>query len=87
MPVVLNRGRHPRGRQEISRGRKPLQALQNGKFLNGNVSLPNVTPVLLLCRCMLFGLVPVEVEVGVKFLAVLQAELEPACKHSEAQLG
>jgi len=36
---------------------------------------------------MLFGLVPVEVEVGVKFLAVLQAELEPACKHSEAQLG
>ena len=40
--------------------------------------LPNVTPVRILRRNMLFGLVPSEMGVGVKFLEVLQAESEPA---------
>jgi len=44
-------------------------------------------PVLILHCCMLFGLVLAEMEVGVKFLEILQAEFEPACKHSGAQLG
>jgi len=35
---------------------------------------------------MLFGLVPAEMEVGVKYLESLWAEFESACKHSEAQL-
>ena len=26
-------------------------------------------------------------EVGVKYLEIFQAEFEPVCKHSEAQLG
>jgi len=82
--VVLNRG----GRQEISTGaREPLHALQHRKFLNGHVSLLNVTPVLLLRRYVLFGLVPAEMEVGVKYLEILQAEFESAYKHSGAQLG
>jgi len=51
------------------------------------VSLLNVTPVLLLRRCVLFGLIPAEMEVGVKYLVILQAEFESACKHSGAQLG
>ena len=46
-----------------------------------------VMPVLILHCCMLFGLVLAEMEVGVKFLEILQAEFEPACKHSGAQLG
>ena len=46
-------------------GREPLPALQHGKFLNGNVSLPNVTPVRILRRYMLCGLVPAEMEVRV----------------------
>jgi len=58
----------------------------NGKFLNRNVSFPNVTPVLILHPYMLFGLVLVEMEVGVKFLQILQAEFKPACKHSGAKL-
>jgi len=66
--VVLNWGR----------GREPLHALQHGKFLNGSVYLPNVTPVRILRRYMLFGLVPAEIEVGVKFLENFQAEFEPA---------
>jgi len=78
--VVLQQG----GRQEISRGRVSayLRCSQHGKFLNGNVSLPNVMPVLVLRRYTSFGLVPAEMEVGDKFLEILQAEFEPACKHS-----
>ena len=67
-------------------GRKPLHTLQHIKFLNGNVSLSNVTPVLILRRYMLVGLVPAEMEVGVKYLEILQAEFESVCKHSGAQL-
>ena len=59
-------------------GRGPLHALQHGKVLNGNVFLPNVTPVLILRRYMLFGLFLEDMGVGVKFLEVLQAEFEPA---------
>jgi len=46
-PVVLNRGGAPPpgGHEEISWGREPLHALQHEKFFNGNVYLPNVTPV------------------------------------------
>jgi len=51
------------------------------------VSLSNVTPVLILHRYMLFGLVSAEMEIGVKYLEILQAEFESACKHSGAQLG
>ena len=80
--VVLNRG----GVKKILGGREPLHALQNRKFLNWNVSLSNVTPVLILRRYMLFGLVPEEMEVGLKYLEILQAELESACKHSGAHL-
>jgi len=58
--------------------RGTLHAPQQGKVLNGNVYLPNVSPVLILRRYMLFGLDPEEMEVGVKFLEVLQAEFEPA---------
>jgi len=36
---------------------------------------------------MLFGLVPAEMEVGVKYFEILQAEFESACKHSGTQLG
>jgi len=36
---------------------------------------------------MLFGLVPAEMEVGVKDLEILQAEFESACKRSRAQVG
>jgi len=60
--------------------------LQHGKFLNGNLSLPNVTPVLILRRYMLFVLVPVEMEVGVKFLENLQAEFEPVHEYSAKSL-
>ena len=49
--------------------------------------LPNVTPVLSLRRYMLFGLVSSEIEVGVKFLEILQAEFEPASNISVAQVG
>ena len=66
--MVLNLG----GRQEISRGCEPFHALQHRKFLNGNVSLSNVAPVLIYRRYMLFGLVPAEMEVGVKYLEILQ---------------
>jgi len=51
------------------------------------VSLSNVTPVLILCCCMSFGLVSEEMEVVVKYLEILQAKFEFACKHSGAQLG
>jgi len=79
--------RPPGGCQEISRGRKTLHATQHRIFLNGDVSLSNVTTVLLLRRYMLFGLVPAEMEVGVKYLEILLAEFEFTCKHSGAQLG
>jgi len=67
-------------------GREPLHAPQHGKFLNRSLSLLNVKPVLILRRYMLFGLVPAEMEVGVKFLEILQAEFESANKHSGPQL-
>jgi len=60
--VVLNRG----GVKKFLGGREPLQGLQHRKILNGNVSLLNVTTVLVLRRYVLFGLVPAEMEVGVK---------------------
>jgi len=50
------------------------------------MSLSNVTPVLVLQRYMLFGIVPAEMKVGVKYLEILQAEFKSACKHSGAQL-
>ena len=69
-------------------GREPLRALQHRTFLNGNVSLTNVTPVLILRRYMLlFGLVTAEMEVGVKYLEIFQAEFESAWKYSGAQVG
>ena len=48
------------------------------------MSLSNVTPELILGRYVLFGLVPAEREVGVKYLdlEILQAQFESACKHS-----
>jgi len=36
---------------------------------------------------MLIGLVPAEMEVGAKFLEILQVEFKPAYKHSGVQLG
>jgi len=57
-----------------------LYSLKHGKFLNGNVYLPNVTPVLILRRYMLFGLDLAEMEVGVKFLEIVQAEFDPASR-------
>jgi len=45
------------------------------KFLNGNVSLSNVASVLILRRYTLFGLVPAEMEVGVKYLEILNSSL------------
>ena len=61
--------------------------LYNRKFLNGNVSLSNVTPVLILRCYMLFDILPAEMGVGVKYLEILQAEFKPACKYSGLQLG
>jgi len=52
--------------------------LQHGKFLYGNVYLPNLTPVLILRPYMLFGLVLTEMEVGIRFLEIMQTEFEPA---------
>jgi len=80
--VVLKRGH---GCQEISRGALTLDALQHGKFLNRNVSLPNVTQVLIFHPK--YYLVPTDMEVDVKFLGILQAEFVPTCKHSGAKLG
>jgi len=57
---------------------RALNALQHGKFFNGNVYLPNVTPVRILLRYMLFDLVLEEMGVGVGFPKVLQAEFEAA---------
>jgi len=51
--------RPPGGRQEISSGAQALTCSTVWKLLNGNVFLPNVAPVLILRRYMLFGLVPV----------------------------
>ena len=81
--MVLNRG----GVKKFLGGRESLHTFQHRKILNGNVSLSNVTPVLILRRNMLFGLVPAEMEVGIKYLEISQAEFESACKHSGAQLG
>jgi len=66
--------------------RKLLHALHYRKFLNENVSLPNVMPLLILRRYMLFCLLPAEMEVRVKFLEILQAEYEPAYKHSKHKI-
>jgi len=89
--VVLNRGgAPPQGDvKKFLGGREPLHGLHHRKNLNGNVSLLNVTPVLIIRRYVLFGLIPAEMEVGVKYLEILQAEFESACKHSwvQAQLG
>jgi len=60
--------------KKFSEGREPLHSLQLGKSLNGNVDLPNVTPVPILRCYMLFVLVPVEIEVGVKVLEIFQVE-------------
>ena len=79
--VVLNwEARPPGGVKKFLGGREPLHALQHRKFLNGNVSLLNVTPVLILRGKVLFGLVPAEMEVEVKYLEILQDEFEPVCK-------
>ena len=57
-------------------------------FLTRGVrALPNVTPVLILRRYMWLGLVPAEIEAGVKFLEILQTEFEPAYKYSWVLLG
>jgi len=40
------------------------------------VSLSNVTPVLILRRYMIFGVVSAEMEVGVKYLEILQANIQ-----------
>jgi len=87
--VVLNRGSAPPrgGIKKFLGGREPLHALQPRKFLNGNVPLSNVTPVLILRRYMLFGLVPAEMKAWVMYLEILQAEVESVCKHSGVQLG
>jgi len=56
---LTGEARPPRGGvKKFPGGRGPLHSLQHGKVLNGNVYLPNVTPVLILRRYMLFGLVP-----------------------------
>jgi len=81
--VVLNRA----GVKKFLGAREPLHTLQHRKVLNGNVSLSNVMPVLILRRYMLFGLVPAEMEVRIKYLEISQAEFESARKHSGAQLG
>jgi len=77
--VVLNRGGAPtKGSvKKFPVGLEPLHSLQHGKVLNGNVYLPNVTPVLILRLYMLFGLVPQEMRLRVKFLEVLQAKARP----------
>jgi len=66
------------GVKKFPGGREPLHALQRGKFFNGDVYLPNVTPVRILRHYILFDLIPEEMVVGVKFLEVLRAEFEPA---------
>ena len=68
--VVLNRGGAPAqggGLKKFPVGCEPLHAPQHGKFFNGNVYLPIVTPVRILRRYMLFGLVPKEMS-GLGFL-------------------
>jgi len=44
-------------------------------------------PMLILRCYIMFGLVPAEMEVGVKFLEILQTEFEPEYKHSRGALG
>jgi len=79
--VVLNQGGTPPqgGVKKFLGGRETLHALQHITFLNGNVSLSNVTAVLILCRYMLFGLFPAVMELGVKYLEILQADLIRVC--------
>ena len=73
--MVPNRGSRPHGGvKKFQEGPEPLHALQHGKFLNGDMFLPCVTPVLVLHRYKLFALVPADMEVRVKFLEILQAE-------------
>jgi len=73
------------GVKKFPRGREPLHALQHGKALKGNVSLPSATPVMILRRYILLGLLPADIDVGVKFLEILQAGFELAYKHLGAQ--
>ena len=77
--VVLNQGVI----KKFPWGREPLHALQHAKFLNGNVYLPNVTPMLILRHYMLFGLATAEMKVGVQFLEILQAEFKLASNIQE----
>jgi len=65
-------GSQPGRREKISRGARALtcSTLQHGKFLNGNVYLPKFTPMLILRRYTLFGLVPAEMEVGVTLVVI-----------------
>jgi len=87
-PAVLNWGGAPsQGDQKISRGGVSPTCSTTWNVFEWNVPLPNVTPVLILRPYMLFGLVPEEMEVVFKFCEILQAEFEPACKHSGAKLG
>ena len=44
-------------------------------------------PVLIFRRYMLFGLVPAEMDVGVTFLEILQAEFKPVYKYSWTRLS
>ena len=81
--MVFNRG----GVKKFLGGREPLHALQHRKFVNGNVSLLNVTPCSIYAATFYLVLVLAEMEVGVKYLEILQAEFESAYKHSGAQLG
>jgi len=69
LAMVLNRG----GVKKFSGEREPIHALQHGKFLNWNVNFPNVTTVRMSRRYMLFGFVPAEMEVRVKFREIFQA--------------
>ena len=76
--MVLNRG----GVNTFPGGASPYMLYNIEHFWTEmGRSLSNVTPVLLLRRYMLFGLVSAEMEVGVKYLEILQAEIESACKH------
>jgi len=65
---LTGEARPPRGGlKKFPVGCEPLHAPQHGKFFNGNVYLPIVTPVRILRRYMLFGLVPEEMS-GLGFL-------------------
>jgi len=83
--MVLNRGgASTRGESRKFQGGANLYMFYNMKvFFNENVSLPNVTPVLILRCYMLFGLGPA---LGLSFFK-FAGHIETAYKHSGAQLG